>query len=67
MGCNSMKNLMVIPITITKGVKVAQVVATNVVPPAELASRTLKELDEVQGIQGTKMSVERRNEVLLCN
>ena len=59
------KNLTAIPITITKGVKVALVVAANVVLPAELAPRTLEELDEVQGIQLTMMSVERRKEVLL--
>ena len=33
--------------------------------PVELAPGTLEELDEVQGIQWTKMSVERRKEVLL--
>ena len=59
------KNLMAILITITKGIKVAQVVGVNVVPPVELAPRTLEELDEVQGIQQTKMLVERRKEVLL--
>ena len=59
------KNLMAVPITITKGIKVAQVVAANVVTPVELAPRTLEELDEVQGIQWTKMLVERRKEVLL--
>ena len=34
-------------------------------PPVELAPRTLKVLDEVQGIHQTKMSVERRKEVCL--
>ena len=58
------KNLKAILITITKGVKVSQVVAVNVVPPVELAP-TLEELDEVQSIQQTKMSVERRKEVFL--
>ena len=56
---------MAVLITITKGVKVTQVVVVNVVPPVELASRTLEELDEVQGIQQAKLSVERRKEVLL--
>ena len=32
--------------------------------PQEVAPRTLEELDEVQGIQWTKMLVERRREVL---
>ena len=45
------KNLMDVLITITKGVKSTQVGAVNVVPPVELAPRTLEELDEVQGIQ----------------
>ena len=55
---------MTFTITITKGVKVAQVVAVNAVPQVEVTSRTLEELDEVQGIQWTKISVERRREVL---
>ena len=37
----------------------------NVVPPVELALGTLEEIDEVQGIQETKMPVERGKEVLL--
>ena len=45
------KNLTTIPITIVQGVKVAQVMAANMVPPVELAPSTLKELDVVQGIQ----------------
>ena len=36
----------------------------NAVPQVEVAPRTLEELDEVQGIQQTKMLVERRREVL---
>ena len=60
-----MKNLMATPITITKGIKATQVMVANMVPPVELASRTLEELDEVQGIQWTRISVERRKEVLL--
>ena len=34
-------------------------------PPVELAPRALEELDEMQGIQQTKISVERRKEVFL--
>ena len=56
---------MAILITIAKGIKVTQVVAANVVPPVELAPRTLEELDERQGIWQTKMSVDQRKEVLL--
>ena len=55
---------MAIPIIIAKGVKVTQVVAANAVPPVEVVPGALEELDEVQGIQQTKMSVERRREVL---
>ena len=36
--------------TITKGIKVTQVVARNAVPWLEVEPRTLEELDEVQGI-----------------
>ena len=59
------KNLMAIPVIITKGIKVTQVVAANAVPPVELASRTLEALGEAQGIQWTKMLVEMRKEVFL--
>ena len=56
---------MAILITFTKRIKVTQVVAANAVPPVELTPGILGELDEMQGIQWTKMSVERRKEVLL--
>ena len=55
---------MAVLITIAKGVKVTQVVATNVVPPVKLTPRTLERLDEIQGIQQTRMSVEWRKETL---
>ena len=56
------KNLMAILITVTMGVKVTQVVAMNVVPPVEIAPRTLEKLDKIQGIQWTRMTVrEGRN------
>ena len=58
------KNLMAILITITKGVKVTQVVAANMVHLVEVAPRTLEKLDEIQGIQQTRMWVEWRTEVL---
>ena len=56
---------MAILITITKGIKFSHVVAANAVHPVEMVPRTLEELDVVQGIQWTKMSVERKKEVLL--
>ena len=49
------KNLMAIPVTITKGIKIALVVVAHAVPPLELVPGTLEVLDEVQGIQCTKM------------
>ena len=58
-----MKNLIAILTTIAKGIKVTQVVAVNAVPQVEVAPGTLEKLDEVQGIQQTKMSVEWRREV----
>ena len=48
------------PITITMGAKVAQVVAVNVVSQVEVALGTLEKLDEMQGIKWTKMSDECR-------
>ena len=42
---------MAIAITVAKGIKIAQVVAANAVPPVELAPGTLEMLDEAQGIQ----------------
>ena len=58
------KNLTAIPITITKGVKVAQVVVANAVPPVEVTSETLEKLNEIQGIQQTKVMVEQRKKLL---
>ena len=45
------KNLTATLTTIAKGVKAAQVVATNAVPKVEVVPGTLEELDEIQGIQ----------------
>ena len=45
------KNQMAAPITISKGIKINWVVAANRVPPVEVMSGTLEELDETQGIQ----------------
>ena len=58
------KNLTATLITIAKGVKVTQVVATNAVPYMEVVPGTLEKLDEIQGIQQTRMSVEQRRETL---
>ena len=55
---------MAVLITITNGIKVAHVVAVNAVPQEKVEPRTLEELHEAQGIQQTKMSGERRREVL---
>ena len=52
------RNLTVALITITKGVKVTQVVAANAVPQVEGLLETLEKLDEIQGVQQTRMSVE---------
>ena len=51
------QNLMVIPITTTNGVKVTQVVAANVVPPVNLAPRSMEKIDQIQGNQQMRMSV----------
>ena len=58
------KNLTATLITIAKGIKVTQVVSANVVPPVEVVPGTLEKLDEIQGIQQTRLSVEWRNEML---
>ena len=44
------KNQTAALITITKGVKIAQVVVVNGVPPIEVIPGTLEKLDEMQGI-----------------
>ena len=57
------KNLTATLITITKGVRVTQVVAANVVPQVEIVPGTLEKLDGMQGIWWTRISVEQRREV----
>ena len=52
------KNLTAAPITLAKGIKAAQVVAMNAVLKVEVSQETLEKLDEIQGIQETRMSVE---------
>ena len=54
------KNLTAALVTITKGVKIAQVVAVNAVPKVGVVPGTLDNLNEMQGIQRTKMSVGQR-------
>ena len=59
------KNQRAVLIIISKGVKVAQMVAANRVPPVEVMPGTLEKLDEMQGVQWSKMSFEHRKETLL--
>ena len=59
-----LKNLTVALIITAKGIKVTQVVAANVVPQVEVVLGTLEKLDEIQGIQQTRMSVKLRKETL---
>ena len=47
-----------------QGHKSHQLVATNAMPQMEVVPGTLEKLDEMQGIQQTRMSVEWRREVL---
>ena len=58
------KNLTTAPITIAKGVKVTEVIAANAIPQVGVAPGTLEKLDEMHGIQRTKMSVEQSKEAL---
>ena len=58
------ENMRPILITISKGIKVTQVVAANAVPQVEVVTRTLEKLDEMQGIQQTKISAEWRKDIL---
>ena len=51
-------------ITSSKGIKIAQVVAVNRVPPVELVPGALEKLSEIQGIQWTQMTIEQRKEML---
>ena len=64
MSCSCGVKLTATLITIAKGVTVTQIVATNVVPMVEVVPGTLEKLDEIQGIQQTRMSVEQRKEML---
>ena len=56
---------MAAPIPIAKGIKVTQIVAVNVVPPVKVTPDTLERLDEIKGIQQTKMTFEQRKKLLL--
>ena len=49
------KNLTTALITIAKGVKITQVIAVNAISQVRVAPGTLEKLDEMQGIQRTKM------------
>ena len=59
------KNLMAIPKTITKWIKGAQVVATNVVSQVKLTPGTLERLVKIHGSQLTRISDEQRKETLV--
>ena len=59
-----LKNLTATLITITKGVKITQVIAANAIPQVGVTSGMLEKLDKMQGIQRVKMSVEQRKEAL---
>ena len=52
------KNLTTAPITIAKGVMIAQVTAANAIPQVGVTSGMLEKLNKMQGIQQVKMSVE---------
>ena len=56
------KNLAATLITITKGVKIAWVLAENAIPQVRVSPGTLKKPDEMQGVQRAKMSVKQRKE-----
>ena len=59
------KNQTAASIIIGKGIKVAWGVAANRVPQVDVMPGTLEKLDEMQGIQQTKMSFEQKKEMLL--
>ena len=56
------KNHMAVPITISKGVKVAWVVVANRVPPVKDMHGTLEKLDEMQGIQWPRCLLSRERQ-----
>ena len=58
------KNLTTAPITITKGLNIAQVIAVNAIPQVGVTPGTVEKLNEMQGIQKVNMSVEQRKEAL---
>ena len=53
--------------TMAEGINITQLIVINAVSLVKLVPRTLKEIDEVQGIQWTKMSVERREKCSSSN
>ena len=59
------RNQTTVLIIISKGIKIAQMVAANSIPSVEVMPGMLEKLDEIQGIQQTKMSIEQRKEMLL--
>ena len=59
------KNQTAVLTIIGKGIKVTQVVAANRIPPVEVMPGTLQKLDDMQGFQETRISIEHRMEMLL--
>ena len=59
------KNQTAVLIIIRKSIKVTRVVAVNRVPPVKVMPATLEKLDEMKGIQQTRMCIEHRKEMLL--
>ena len=53
------KNLTTALITITKGVKITQVVAVNAIPQVGAVLGMLEKLDEMQGVQRAKCQLNR--------
>ena len=58
------KNLTTALTTISEGIKVTHVLGANRGPPVKIAPGTLEKLDEMQGIQQTRMSTEQNKEML---
>ena len=58
------KNLTTAPVTLTRGVMIAQVVAANAIPKVEALPGILERLDEMQGMQRSRMLGGQRKEAL---
>ena len=58
------RNSMAYPQTLRKKVLVAKVVATNWVPKPQMRPEMMERLDEAQGIQPQRLTIEQRHEKL---